>query len=134
MPVGIPGSTGGRVVPVNDGEYKRPVGGEELSSPVDLEHERCRMFWRQYIYRGKVTDFAITVEAQDDDCWRTIYRVDCAHGCVHEHRMFRNGSEKKRTLGVIPLRGWDYVDDQWSVCLDLVLDNWEQHLRRWDES
>ncbi|MGH3503477.1 MAG: DUF7718 family protein [Nocardioidaceae bacterium] len=117
--------------------YTPPVLGacDVHECPVELDDPNVRLHWRQAIYRGKVVDFAISVQVRGSDDrteeWIDIYRVDTAHGVLHDHVFNRRG-DTKRELEAIPAKGWDFVDAAFREHLEGLLKNWHTHVRRWN--
>lgn len=107
---------------------------EELECPVPLDDAgRHRVVWRQVIYRGKVVDFSIEQQYRpsQEAAWERVYRADTSHGEVHDHVFLRDGSEKRRLHAVIPIKGWDFVDEWFESLLGSSLSHAEDRLRRW---
>lgn len=94
---------------------------------------RCRWsLWRE-TYK---VDFAIVQVVRADGGWWEIARIDCEHGDVHHHQLYR--AKPKDTLGtrvrlqLIPVkRGWETVDKWYGQALTLMLDQWQESKRKW---
>ena len=83
-----------------------------------------------------IVDFAITQVTLADDGWRKVARIDCAHGVIHRHQ-FKAGSDvtvARIEYAPIPTdeAGWVFVNDWYDQALKLMLDEWQESLRRWN--
>lgn len=108
----------------------------DWSMPVPLDDEGLLQYvWAQQVYRGKVVHFSVETQIRDHVLadWQPMYRIDTAHGTVHEHHFSRRDEESTRTvLAEIPLKdSWEFVDGWFVKALDMCDTNWNAHLERW---
>lgn len=109
---------------------------EEVTYPhvLTLEDElRCRWWLWQDTYN---VDFAIVQLVRVDGEWHEVARIDCAHGDVHHHQLFRASPSDtvgiRKRLELIPVqRGWETVDRWYGQALTLMENEWQDSKRRW---
>jgi hypothetical protein len=91
---------------------------------------------RQRIYRGKIVDFAVQqIMLMEDDVWVEVARIDCCRGTVHRHQFNRDGVDvwDHRVIREIPERGWDVVNQSYDQAYDVMVAEWEENVRRWED-
>lgn len=67
--------------------------------------------------KGKVTAFAVQLEALVNDRWQPIIRYDASHDYAHVDRFYLDGRKKKTSLGLsfrsaMTLADWD-INNNW---------------------
>lgn len=126
--------------------YRRPQGAEVYPHELVLfPGETCSLHYTQWVYRGKIVDFAITLytnEFEDPQGSEAhVARYDCCHSQVHKHQYYRSGShyktgepEQRTVIAPIddPATAWDIVDSAFDSCLDDLAGNWQVNYGRWD--
>lgn len=93
-----------------------------------------QIFVRQYIYKGKVVDFAIVQQTLIEGEWRDVARIDCCHGTVHRHQYGSDGKQvgEPRVIRQIPTDdGWNAVDGTYDEADAVMFNEWRDNLRRW---
>lgn len=107
----------------------------ESPDVISVDLFGARIEHRQWWDGKQLTDFVLTLQAETGDAdeprWDDVLRVDCCHGEVHAHRLYRTDpNDIYRTLKVIatPQDLWDGSE----MAEDLIYGEWQEHLRRWE--
>lgn len=82
-------------------------------------------------WRGRIVWFAMIHHVLVGEEWVEVIRADTCHDEAHVHRFDKNGAELKRQT-LCSLSTIDDVDRGWDAAADLVMDQWEENLRRWN--
>ena len=104
-----------------------------MSTPVARRRLVSEM---QAIYRGRIVDFAIQQEAELDGDWAEVARIDCCHSTIHRHQFNQAGTDTydRRVIQNIPKEGWDVVNAAFQGAVDVMLSEWEENHRRWNNA
>lgn len=112
---------------------------DEQVYPVPLA-ELVQYVYAMQVYKQRTVHFSVEVQVKDHalDDWHVVYRIDTAHGTVHEHR-FRRGQAADETeqlerneLALIPREeSWEFVDSWLPRALEMCEDDWSDHVERW---
>jgi len=104
-----------------------------VSTPVARRRLVSEM---QAIYRGRIVDFAIQQEAELDGDWAEVARIDCCHSTIHRHQFNQAGTDTydRRVIQNIPKEGWDVVNAAFQGAVDVMLSEWEENHRRWNNA
>ena len=95
---------------------------------LDQVNEIRVLLW---FHHGTLVDFVIlhrTLDRSGD--WVEVSRVDCAHGTCHRHQSSERHGELEK-LELVPIRSRTDVGKAYDRAYNLVLDGYEDHLRRW---
>jgi hypothetical protein len=105
-------------------------GTREEARTFDLLGTGNQIYQALYFDKGKVVDFVLKQEIDDDGVWREVLRVDCCHGEAHSHRFDADGQEVERKVLVKIMKQADVV-----VGLDkaekMIYDKWQSNVTRW---
>lgn len=118
-----------------------PPSGEcqEECTPIELS-PADRITVRLWFWRGRTVDFAIMLEAFDDDVelWRDVARVDCCHGEVHRHEFARSGAERRVVIAPIPADdeegAWDLLGREYDRAHKDLISGWDSYVQKWRQS
>ncbi|WP_449560182.1 DUF7718 family protein [Micromonospora echinaurantiaca] len=109
---------------------------EEITNPIRLPGSGNELRVRMAIYRNQIVDFAVVQIVRVDGKWVRVAKIDCDRGVIHRHQYVRSTGEDvwdHRPLCEIPPdRGWEVVDRWFDQALQLMEDEWEDNLRRWN--
>ncbi|WP_329105614.1 hypothetical protein OG792_33100 [Micromonospora sp. NBC_01699] len=109
---------------------------EEIEIPIRLPEPGNELRVRQSIYRNRIVDFAVIQIVRVDGAWINVAKIDCDRGVIHRHQYVRSTGEDvwdHRPLEEIPPdQGWKVVDRWFDRALQMLEDDWEGNLRRWN--
>lgn len=100
-----------------------------FSMPIDAERQ---IVGRQCLdgETGQFIEFNLTAQVRRSGTWHDIARVDTKHQTVHLHILSKTGD----TLARRELRKIDGprdVDAGWVDGVKILVEDWEEHERRW---
>jgi len=97
---------------------RRKTGPQKYTFPLD--HENRVIITRVYDEKDKLTGFAINYTGKIKDKWHEIYRVDTAHGFLHEQKLWK-------TRDPIPLPEFEKMAlyDVFNIFLEKLKNNWK---------
>jgi hypothetical protein len=109
---------------------------DDIPAFLDGVEQRHVLVLRQRTYRGKVEDFNLTQLLYLGEEQHEIARIDCCGGTIHLHLHSRDQGVlvDHGLIEKIPPRpaGVRVVDTASTQMWDRMIDNWCEHLRRWD--
>ncbi|MDG6102342.1 hypothetical protein Daura_43555 [Dactylosporangium aurantiacum] len=113
-----------------------PEACEETTVPIRLPEPGHELRVRCAMYRGQVVDFAIIQIARVDGDWVNVAKIDCDRGVVHRHQYERDTGvdlwDHRPLCEIPPDHGWEVVDRWYDEALQMMEDEWEDNLRRWN--
>jgi hypothetical protein len=107
---------------------------EEQVWPLLLPEPGHKLIIRQVWHRDRMVDFAVVQVVRTDTGWQSVAKIDCSRGTIHRHQFDRAGEDlwDHRLIKVIPVDGWDVVDEGYGLALAIMEDEWQENYRRWD--
>ncbi|GAA1744898.1 hypothetical protein GCM10009681_14790 [Luedemannella helvata] len=101
--------------------------------PTGRENDPIKLHVRFMQYQGKIVDFSINQVFVLDGISHDIARIDTAHGTIHRHQFFPRRQQVRTVITEIPVDdGWNVVDKGYDNALDVMQDEWDDNLRRWN--
>lgn len=98
---------------------------------LDLGPEgRC--IQRLIFHRGQLVWFSMMLEVSVDAVWHQVARADTCHDEAHLHRFVRGQEEEISRHVLRPIGTVDDVGEGFEHACDLLLDEWEENVRRWN--
>lgn len=109
---------------------------EEFTIPIRLPQGGGELRVRFATYQNLVVDFAVVQIVRIDGKWEVVAKIDCDRGVIHRHQYARDTGEDlwdHRPLYVVPTeQSWQVVDRWYEKAVDMMEDEWEDNLRRWN--
>jgi hypothetical protein len=117
------------------GDYRPPPlsMADETTDMIELPGEKGRwLFQRVRIYKGRVVDFCVELQLEDEDGNHfPIERVDCHHGEIHRHHFPKSGDERADKLLDLYVGMRDQVTAEYLRAYDDIVDDFEAKVGRW---
>lgn len=113
-----------------------PEGACEVEVvPVDLS-ETDQFVLRLQSHKGRIVDFAVVQRTRDGGSWFDVARIDCCHGTIHRHQFDRQGTDVYDQRVIKEIQGeepWKIVDEGYTEAYEMMFNEWEDNLRRWQQ-
>lgn len=71
---------------------------EDAKEYVNWFDAENRVRVRHRLSGGTITEFVVNFETLVEDRWVVVVRWDCAHGYLHRHQMFADGTWTKEKI------------------------------------
>ena len=74
------------------------------------------------VERGEIQEFALNLRCKIDNKWREIYRIDTAHGYLHEQKYWLSAKPIPSTQQISMQHAFEHY-------MDLIKNNFERYKR-----
>lgn len=117
--------------------YPPPLDAcDEMTVPVRLPQPGNELRLRYAVYRDLIVDFAVVQIVRVEGDWVNVAKIDCDRGVIHRHQYERETGrdilDHEPLYEIPPDRGWEVVDRWYDQAVQLMEDEWEDNLRRWN--